>query len=558
MLTGRRSNIAIGPAPILLMLGLFTLYRFVGLFYSYAPAHTFDESLKHGVGFVVFLIAFFLCRWNSANVERLLWLLLFALVIVVFLSLGGDWNGMRMMTVINANVSAALFLIGMHIAAYLYFASWIAGQARNDKGHLARNDKRQARNDKGQSIVRTDKVGWILAVLGVLIAMGFVLCVSVGATLAGGVSILLVCFMQNRGRRLKTFLFYVIILLIGFVLGAIVFTFLGGGGPATDGFFVERFSDITSNPYAEERIQYFGYAIDIFREQNIFFGSGAGAFETLLMQIQTVYSESKYVHNQYLQVLLEGGIVGLALYLAFLILVIKKLFAIRKQGIAPMLFGIVAMILMHSAIDFDLSFIQYIIVAWLIMGIIDAIPVDAQEDENKPKSKAISRLQAILCVSIPLITCALFLLSVIAGNMMRGALAADPVDISKLRTAANTAVAIDRPHKEQYMADYLVAVSEMDFAYADAEAEATADEYAEKLDLVADRSVGLCQALIQYYYPRGETEKVLHYAKMIRAIRVMDPEAYDIAINICEYVYDNGDEAEQMAAMEAIEEIENA
>ena len=60
-------------------------------------------------------------------------------------------------------------------------------------------------------------------------------------------------------------------------------------------------------------------------------GNGVGAFETGVTAVQDYPYETKYVHNHYLQLLLEDGVVGLALFAGALLTMLLALWKKRRQ-----------------------------------------------------------------------------------------------------------------------------------------------------------------------------------------------------------------------------------
>jgi O-antigen ligase len=118
----------------------------------------------------------------------------------------------------------------------------------------------------------------------------------------------------------------------------------------------------------QQRIAMWKVAHDVIREdcKNFLFGIGYGGWKVNSLQYFAKYYPSlkeaarhTHVHNIYLQIVLETGIVGLILYLSFVVLVVKKL--INKMKI-------------HKKGDFEYAYIYGVIISifsYFIGGIFD-------------------------------------------------------------------------------------------------------------------------------------------------------------------------------------------
>ncbi len=82
-------------------------------------------------------------------------------------------------------------------------------------------------------------------------------------------------------------------------------------------FVANRLQGILASDNVIQRFVYYSDAIKLW-EQSPVFGLGQGAFESGKKQVQTYYYETKYVHNHFLQVLLDTGIPGLLIFLGLL------------------------------------------------------------------------------------------------------------------------------------------------------------------------------------------------------------------------------------------------
>jgi len=76
-------------------------------------------------------------------------------------------------------------------------------------------------------------------------------------------------------------------------------------------------------------------------------GCGAGAFEAKACSVQQHYYETKYVHNQYIQCLVDTGLLGLLLFLTVLISAFRQLFRQRASN-PPLAAALLACLVMAS------------------------------------------------------------------------------------------------------------------------------------------------------------------------------------------------------------------
>ena len=92
------------------------------------------------------------------------------------------------------------------------------------------------------------------------------------------------------------------------------------------------------------------------------FGFGGDAWRTLMRAYQSEPYVGNEVHSGYLSILLDTGIVGLALLLAMLAVGAARIWKHERSALAP-----AAVLLAHAAIDFDWSyaFAWLLLVAWV-------------------------------------------------------------------------------------------------------------------------------------------------------------------------------------------------
>lgn len=131
----------------------------------------------------------------------------------------------------------------------------------------------------------------------------------------------------------------------------------------------ERFKSLASSDStsSSDRIYFIESAVAIWRDHPLL-GSGAGTFQSLHPKYQyRVISAGNSVHNYYVQLLSELGVVGAALLVYVLVMLILGLLRGLKADPTklPLALGLVA-ILLHSAVDVDANYM----VIWALVAIL--------------------------------------------------------------------------------------------------------------------------------------------------------------------------------------------
>lgn len=88
--------------------------------------------------------------------------------------------------------------------------------------------------------------------------------------------------------------------------------------PLLPGFVTTRLQGLFANQNAIQRTVFFEDGMKLFARSPII-GLGMGSFENAVLQVQSFFYETKAVHNHYIQLLLEVGLIGCALFIAMIL-----------------------------------------------------------------------------------------------------------------------------------------------------------------------------------------------------------------------------------------------
>lgn len=139
------------------------------------------------------------------------------------------------------------------------------------------------------------------------------------------------------------------------------------------GFIANRIQGLWANQNAIQRLAFFQDGLRIYAQSPII-GNGLGSFEGQLSSVQDFYYETTYVHNHYIQVLLEMGIPGLLSFLFLIGSAAVTLLRRRREGeedhLLPALIGCLAVSALHALTEIDWSVGVYQIMALLVLGLV--------------------------------------------------------------------------------------------------------------------------------------------------------------------------------------------
>lgn len=287
------------------------------------------------------------------------------------------------------------------------------------------------------------------------------------------------------------------------------------------GFMANRIQGLFANSSVIQRLVYFEDAMKLFRRSPVF-GLGLGGFENALKSVQSYLYETKYVHNHYIQALVDTGVFGLLLFLGVIVssgAVIVR--ARRKELFHPMvpaLGGVLVFMAAHGGAEVDFSIYCYLPIAFASFALIGLCC-----QESQPESKKAGAIQtgAVLGISV-LLTVSGFLLS---GNMRAAALVAREHTMDNLVEA----IKLDRFEWADHMLAYVM--SSMDDSVGE-DVRAQADEYARQLSQVSSNTIP--RFLADYYLSLGRTELGLEMAEKYTAYMASDSKAWQNAFDILE------------------------
>ncbi|NLY46415.1 MAG: hypothetical protein GX053_10595 [Tissierella sp.] len=197
----------------------------------------------------------------------------------------------------------------------------------------------------------------------------------------------------------------------------------------------------------------------------LLFGLGGQGWATAYRSVQSYPYWSNQVHNHYLQQFVEVGLVGVLLFIGFLLTLIYKYFLYKKNEedidnrtfVDTLVIGI-GTVLAHAAMDFDLSYVGLMSILWTLLGILHSI-VSIPKDELKIFKLNISKrhLKKMSILAAILITITLGLSSSLYGaSFMSGKAVKEQSmgNTDEMEKAMEKAVSLD-PYNKIYRADLM-------------------------------------------------------------------------------------------------------
>lgn len=115
-------------------------------------------------------------------------------------------------------------------------------------------------------------------------------------------------------------------------------------------FAANRIQGLWANQNFIQRLVFFRDGLNLFKASPLI-GWGLGGVEGQLTSVQSFYYESKYIHNQFIQIMDEAGVLGLAAFVGMLGSALWMLLRQRKHAadpLLPMLGACLTMMVVHS------------------------------------------------------------------------------------------------------------------------------------------------------------------------------------------------------------------
>ena len=301
------------------------------------------------------------------------------------------------------------------------------------------------------------------------------------------------------------------------------------------GFAANRLQTISASSSPIIRAMYRQDALRLWRFSPVV-GNGVGAFETGVTRVQDYPYETRYVHQHYLQILLEDGVVGLALYVGALAAMLLALWKKRKQTpesqyywLYPALCAEFVMNGLQMLWDVSMSMIVFLCMTYAVYGLIVATCAEpfaekaaAEENGKKKKAQAKGFDTSLLARNIGIGFTAVVLLT-LCGNLYAASKADAPVaDGDDFLYNLSAAAKLDLYERNDMMLSYVVNSLEMEYPEDYRE---QADEYAAQL--AGAQSNTIPRYLVGYYLQTEQYDKAIDEAILGASYSASDADTWD-------------------------------
>lgn len=164
-------------------------------------------------------------------------------------------------------------------------------------------------------------------------------------------------------------------------------------------FAANRLQGLRTNQNFIQRLVFFEDGIRLWLQRPVT-GWGLGGVEGGVTSVQSFYYESKYVHNQFIQILAEAGIPGI---LAFLFLLAAAFWTLlrrgdRKDPLFAALLACLVMMIAHSMVEMVWSMQEYQTAVMLIFAAICLLPRRQEAEKGAMAAGAALAMWAVVAV----------------------------------------------------------------------------------------------------------------------------------------------------------------
>ena len=316
-------------------------------------------------------------------------------------------------------------------------------------------------------------------------------------------------------------------------------------------FISRRITALSGSTSLQQRLTYIRDSMKLFRMSPLV-GLGDGVFETAISSVQSYEYESKHSHNQYIESLIEGGIIGFTLFTCSIVTVGVSLWKARgkmRAGAYAPLYGALCAEFIMSALQmlwdvsmFVTSFCSMIYTLYGIVSAACAEPLVIKKEESEDglerpepyvkkrqrSAKEADAFTRVVCCILPL----LFIVSVALNIRSQNLMKRDASNLGEFLSNLSEAAKWDLYEHNDAKLSYVRAVMEYDDIGL---YRAEADEYAEQLAKV--RSNAIPYYLVVYYLNTQRYSQAIEEAKTAATISASNSETWNNCISALGQVF---------------------
>ena len=296
-----------------------------------------------------------------------------------------------------------------------------------------------------------------------------------------------------------------------------------------------RLQGLRTNQNFSQRLVFIYDGMKLFKQSPIF-GIGIGSYESNIRSVQSYFYETKYVHNHYIQSLIDTGIIG---FLAFISIFVVPIVWIKKEKrkrnpvfLDTMLTAFIAYIAGIALLEIVFSSTLFLLVCFPVFLLFEPNNTDSSEETKQLKAV---RLVSMIIFVVWLFTFFWMLfLNVRARNLYENA--KDATDIER-------AIRSDFYDRADYMLFYAYATVGDDIPDW---AKQKGEKYAEELGKMKSNTAQYMIA--EYYFQTGKWNKGFEMLEKYVDFMKSDSKAWQRAFDVLKK-YDT-DETHQMIQQE--------
>ena len=287
---------------------------------------------------------------------------------------------------------------------------------------------------------------------------------------------------------------------------------LSMNSPLIPDFVANRMRGIFFSKNVLERFEMSHDGLKLFASSPVL-GCGAGAFEAKAYSVQQHYYETKYVHNQYVQSMVDMGIIGLALFILILSSAFYKVIRKREENppLAAVLIACLVVATVHGVTEVVWSMHAYLIFLLVLMAICDL-------------SFSTTLKKYRLRIWIPRI----FVFAVLGFSL---ALIMHLLILNNYRSSSEAGITQERIAKFIKYEPFVKEIYQLDYVCNYGANAPMSSEYLDKLRSRKSYDVNIL--LLQYIYlPSGDEENIKTASKEAYRDRQFDKDAVEVLYNL--------------------------